>query len=181
MEALGRLYDISTGVAPVDFAAGASTGKRVSLKNCDSISFVVFLSAAASGVETPVFTLQQHTAATGGTTSNLVTCDHWYTKIATALAGSETWVRVNQTASQTITLSDTVTPSFPNTTPITGVAQKQAIVVIPLDGASLSDGYAYVSLNVNDPGTVARVSGVLYLLHDLDVQRAPYNLAAPLS
>jgi hypothetical protein len=59
-------------------------------------------------------------------------------------------------------------------------AEHQQILVIPVLGTSLSDGYSYVSLDVADVGTNAQLGGVLYLLHDLTAGRAPANLAAAL-
>lgn len=172
--ALGRLVDISTGIATVDLNTAGATGKRVSLKNASACLVVVHLAAAASGTESVVGTLKQYTASTGGTTSNLASIDKYWIKAATALAGSETWTRINQTASQTLTIADTQGA-------LTGVAQKQAIVAFEVDANSLADGNAYIGFDLADPGAVSRLGSVLYLLHDLTVQRAPVNLAAPLS
>lgn len=172
--ALGRLVDISTGVATVDLNTAGATGKRVSLKNASGALVVVHLAAAASGTESVVGTLKQYTASSGGTTSNLATITNYWIKAATALAGTETWTRITQAASQTLTIADTQGA-------LTGVAQKQAIVAFEVDANSLADGNSYFGLDLADPGSVSRLGSVLYLLHDLTVQRAPVNLAAPLS
>lgn len=166
MEALGRLIDLSIGFAPVDMQTGANTGKRVSLRNAGGVTFV-FYKGAGTGGDDPVLTLQQHTASSGGTTSNLATVDHYYSKSATTLAGTETWTRTAQSASQTVTL--------------TGEAAKQGIYVIEVDAEKLADGYAYVSLSVADTGGNAQLGCVLYELRDLEVRRKPANLAAALS
>jgi hypothetical protein len=55
------------------------------------------------------------------------------------------------------------------------------ILVIPVGAPKLSDGYAYVSLNVADVGGNAQLGSVLYFLSELQVQRKPANLVAPLS
>lgn len=169
MEALGRLLDISAGIAPVDLNTAGATGKRVSLRNATGITIVAYVGAAGSGTEDLVFTLKQHTASTGGTSANLAVIDHYYRKNAAALAGSETWTRVAQTASATLTLAGA------------SYAAHQTLLAIEIAGPQLSDGYPYVSLDVADPGSVARIGSVLYILHDLAVQRAPQNLVAPLS
>ena len=96
-EALGRLIDISVGVAPVDLSVAASTGKRVGLRNAAGVT-VVFRKGAGAGGEDPVLTFRQHTAASGGTSQNLATVDHYYTKSAATLAGTETWNRAAQAA-----------------------------------------------------------------------------------
>lgn len=174
MDGLGRLFDISAGIVNVDFNTSGATGKRVSLRNASAVTIAVLLGAAASATESIVGTLKQHTASSSGTTSNLAAIDSYWVKAATALAGTETWTKVSQTASQTLTIADTQGA-------LTGVAQKQAIVAFTIDATSLADGCSYLSLDIADPGSVARVGSVLYLLHDLVVARTPANLAAPLS
>lgn len=169
-EGLGRLFDISVGAAPVDLSSAAVTGKRVSLKRAAALTIVVFKAAGTAG-DDPTVTLKQHTAASSGTSSNLVAIDHYYLKSATTLAGTETWTRVTQSAAATI-----ADPGGAGTS-----AESQQILAIPVLGTSLSDGYSYVSLDIADVGTNAQLGGVLYLLHDLTAQRAPANLQAALS
>jgi hypothetical protein len=165
MEALGREFDVVAGIAPVDTQTGAMTGKRVSLKNASGVTVVLY-KGAGTGSDDPVLTFKQHTAASGGTSANLATIDRYYKKSATTLAGSETWTKTTQTAAATVTL--------------TGEATKQGIYVFEISGSSLSDGYAYFSVDVADTGAAgAQLGATLYLLHDLYVQRTPANLANP--
>lgn len=166
MEALGRLIDLSVGFAPVDMQTGTNTGKRVSLRNAGGITYVLFKAVGTAG-DDPVLTFQQHTALSSGTTSNLAIVDHFYSKSAALLVGTEKWVRTAQAASQTVTL--------------TGEAANQGIYVFEIEAASLSDTYNYVSLNVADVGGNAQLGCVLYALRDLEVKRKPANLAAALS
>lgn len=166
MEALGRLFDISAGVVPVSLDAAASTGLRVSLRNASGVTLVAFLGAAASGTEAVQLDVQQHTAASGGTTADLDVVDHYYIKREATLDGDETWERLTQAAASEVDI-------------VAGDRDKQIILAIEIDAAMLADGYTHVSLNVTDPGAVARLGGVLYILHDLRVQRAPQNLANP--
>jgi hypothetical protein len=169
-EALGRLFDISTGFSPVDMSSAANTGKRVSLRDAGGVTIVLFKGAGTAGQD-PALTLKQHTAATSGTSANLVAIDHYYLKAETALDGDETWTKVTQTAAATI--SD---PGGAGTS-----AEEEQIVVIEVDARALSDGYSYVSLDVADVGANAQLGGVLYLLRDLTDQRDPARLSAPLS
>jgi hypothetical protein len=166
MEALGRLVDLSIGFAPVDMSTAANPGKRVSLRNADGLAIVLF-KAVGTAAQDPVLTLNQHTASTGGSSAALVGIDHHFRKSATTLLGSEAWVRTDQTLASTLTL--------------TGEAAKQGIYVVEVEGARLSDGFKYVSLDIADVGANAQLGTVLYLLRDLDVQRAPQNLVAGLS
>lgn len=168
MEALGRLFDISTGIAPVDLSSAAATGKRIHLKAGTGCTIVLFKGAGTAG-DDPTVTLKQHTAASSGTTSNLAIIDHYYLKNATTLAGSETWTKKTQAAAATI-----ADPGGAGTS-----AESQQIVAISVNASQLADGYGWISLDVADVGTNAQLGAVLYLLHDLTVQRTPENLANP--
>jgi hypothetical protein len=167
-EGLGRLFDLSAGIVPVDSQTAAMTGKRVSLRNAAACTVVVF-KAAGTANDDPVLDLQQHTAASGGASADLDVIDHFYIKQEATLDGDETWTRVAQTAASEVTLNATS-------------AETQMIVAIEVMGTSLSDGYDYISLDIADTGSAgAQLISVLYILHDLQVQRAPTNLIAPLS
>ncbi|MCM1943141.1 hypothetical protein NC239_33560 [Streptomyces sp. G3] len=169
MEALGRLVDVCVGAAPVDLSTAAVTGKRVRLRDAGGLTIVVFKGAGTAG-DDPTLTLKQHTAASAGTTSNLAVIDHYYVKDATALAGTEQWTRVAQTAAATI-----ADPGGAGTS-----AEHQQIIVIEVEAEQLSDGYTHVSLDVADVGTNAQLGAVLYLRRDLSVERAPAALVASL-
>lgn len=167
-EGLGRLFDISSGIVPVDSQTAAMTGHRVSLRNAGGCTIVVF-KAAGTANDDPVLDLQQHTASSGGTTADLDIIDHYYIKQEATLDGDETWTRVTQTAASEVTLNTTS-------------AETQMIVVIEVDARSLSDGYDYISLDIGDTGSAgAQLISCLYILRDLAVQRTPANLVAPLS
>ncbi len=171
MEALGRLFDFSTGVAPLDLQT-ARTGKRVSLRNAQGVTIVVFKGIGTDG-DDPTVTLQEHTASSSGTSQNLAIIDHYYLKTATTpgLVGTETWTRFNQTAAATI-----ADPGGAGTS-----AQSEQILVIEVDGVKLSDGFRYVSLSVGDTGTNAQLGAVLYVLRDLKDCRKASNLIAGLA
>lgn len=168
MEALGRLFDISSGIVPVDSQTAAMTGHRVSLKNAGGCTIVVF-KAAGTANDDPVLTLREHTASSGGTSTDLAIIDHYYIKQETVLDGDETWTRVTQDAAAAVTLNSTS-------------AETQMFVVIEVDGTQLTDGNDYISLNIADTGAAgAQLISCFYLLRDLAVMRKPANLVAPLS
>lgn len=171
-EGLGRIFDLSVGFIPVDMQTAANTGKRVSLHNCAGVTIVLFKAVGTAG-DDPALTLKQHTASSSGTTANLAVIDHYYYKsaVSAALAGTETWTRVAQTAAATIT--DPGGLGFS--------AESSMIVAIEVAGTSLSDGYKYVSLDVADVGGNAQLGGVLYIKHQLVAGRTPANLPAGLS
>lgn len=164
-EGLGRLFDVGTGTVPVDASAGAQTGLRTHLKNAGGVDFLVLLGAAASGTEDITFDLQEANAATGGTIQDLDVVDHYYRKAEATLDNDETWTKVTQAKASEVTVAGA---SF---------ATQQVTLVIPVNGESLSDGFEWVSLNATDPGTVARLLAIVPVVRDLNVQRAPANLA----
>jgi hypothetical protein len=176
MEGLGRLLDASIGYLNVDLNTSGATGKRVSLKNASGCTILCLVPATA-GTEDLTFDVQQATAASGGSSADLDAggvagsrgIDHFYIKAATTLAGTETWTRLTQTEASEVVVSGTT------------YGASQCIVAIEISASQLADGYSYISVNSPDPGSTARVVSVVYLLHDLAVQRTPANLAAALA
>lgn len=160
MRALGRLFDVGLCFAPVDTQSGAITGKRISLKNAASITFLV-IKAAGTANDDPAFTLKQYTAYTGGTTANLAAITAVYTKQETALDNDEPWVETTQAAAATYTGDGTS-------------AESQMLIVFSVDATQLSDGYTHVGLDLADTGSAgAQLAAAAYILHDLAVQRKP--------
>lgn len=160
MEALGRLFDIGLGWAPVDLdGADGSTGKRIWMGDCSGIAFVM-----ACGVGPATFSLdvQQHTAYTSGTTADLDVVTRVFYKAETALDNDETWTLLSQSAASEVTLDS--------------IGTQQKIVVVQVGADQLSDGYAWVSLNSVSANGTAHLSSCLYFKYDLAVQRKPENL-----
>ncbi|HEY5396203.1 MAG TPA: hypothetical protein VIL16_12480 [Trebonia sp.] len=165
IEALGRLVDYSVGVAPVDLSGGAQTGKRVSLKNASGVQVVIFKGAASTGTD-PAFTFKEATADTSGTSQVMATPPaYFYKKSATALAGTEQWAQVAATYSAGVIT-------------LTGEEGNQGIYVFDVLAEDLSAGFEYLEVDSGDAGSVAQLGGVLFIAHDLLVQRDPALLAA---
>lgn len=162
--ALGRLFDIGCGIAPINLNTGANTGKRISMADCSGITFVVFAGVGTAASDLAV-DLQEHTAYTGGTTQDLDIITDYFIKDELALDNDESWVKTSQAAASEI--ADVGG---------TGVsAEDQQIVVIEVGADQLSNGYTHVSLNIPQPGAT-KLGCVLYIKHDLLVKRAPANL-----
>ena len=165
IEALGRLVDYSVGVAPVDLSGGAQTGKRISLKNTSGVQVVIFKGAASSGTD-PMFTFKEATADTSGTSQNMANPPaYFYKKSAATLAGTETWTKVTASYSSGVLT-------------LTGEEGNQGIYVFDVLAEDLSAGFSYLEVDSGDAGSVAQLGGVLFVAHDLLVQRDPANLAA---
>lgn len=162
--ALGRLFDIGTGVTPVNLNGGANTGKRISMKNASTCTFVIFAGVGTAASDLAV-DLQEHTASTGGTSQDLDIITRYYNKQELALDNDESWVEVTQAAGSEIADTGGTGTS----------AEHEQIVVIEVDAAQMSDGFTHLSLNVPAPGAT-KLGCVLYILSGLRVQRAPANL-----
>ncbi len=162
MLGLGKDYDIGLALSPVDLATAGATGKRIWMGDCAGIDIVLVYGAGTDG-DDPVPSLQQHTAYTGGTTANLATMTTIYRKSETLLDNDESWVKTTQTAAAIMTA-------------VPDDAQKENIYVIHVEASSLSDGYAWISVNQADLSNNAQLACFLYLKVGLHVRRDPVNM-----
>lgn len=169
MKALGRLFDVGLGVAPVDIdTANAATGKRISMSGHSGLT--VLVATGVGGAEDLVLDVQQHTAYTGGTSNDMDSANgaigitEYYIKAETALDNDESWVRVTQSEASEITI---VGATY-------GAMQKLIAFYIGAD--QLADDYTHVSVNAAITTATAQLFTLLYLPHDLLSQRAPANL-----
>lgn len=164
MEGLGRLFDLSLAVAPVDLSGGAKTGIRQSLKNASGCTVVVFKAAGAAGNTDPAFTIKSYDAATNGNSdTTTVKVDHYYKKSGTSYDGTQAWSKVSITSTATPTLSSE--------------GSSAGVYAFEIFASQMPDGYPYLEVDSSDAGTGAQIGGVLYIPHDLEVQRTPANLA----
>lgn len=167
--ALGRLFDIQIGSVPADADGGAITGKRVSLKDAAGVTIVV-VGAAGTAPDDLQLDLQEHDAATGGTSQDLDIITDYFHKSEATLDGDEQWAKVTQAAASEITDVGGAGTS----------AEVQQLAVIEVAAEQLSAGFDYVSLNVPDLGVAgAKYVAVLYILWGLNRQGAPESLPAP--
>lgn len=165
MNGLGRIFDIGSAFAPVDFnTADAATGHRIHMRNYTGIACVLFKGAGTAGAD-PTITIREHTAATGGTSADLAVVTEWYYKEEAALDGDETWTRVTQSAAATaVSLT---------------AAESEGIYVVEVEAASLSAGYEWISFNIAATVANAQLVSGLYIMHGLQIQRRPDLLAQP--
>lgn len=175
MPGLGYLYDIGTVIVPpTDLAGQGNTGHRIHLSGYESVTFVTYLGAVSAGSDTFVIDVQQHTAATGGTSADLdasgvagttgVTVWHHKSEAA-PMDGDETWTTVTQAAASEVSLTGGT------------YAALQMLIVIEVEASALAPGYSWISVDIADPGTGGtRAGGVLAILNRPPIQRAPANL-----
>lgn len=147
--------DFQCGFIPVNMASGANTGKRIKCDDCESVLVVLFKDAG-SAAEAPTITLQEHNAASSGTSANLACITKAFIKSEATLDGDESWVVVNQAAAATFTSA-------------TYFTQLQAICVIevPVSAMNVTDGYYWLSADVADVGNGAQIGGLMYIKQGL--------------
>jgi hypothetical protein len=171
MWALGNHLDLAVGINPVaDLAAGANTGKRIHMRNYDTLGVLFFKNAHSAGTDTVTITLNEHTLAASGTSQVLAAITTFYTKqLAAALVGNEPWVETVQAAASTIALTNTSHP-----------AANQMMVAFEVEASAMSAGFEWLSISIADPGTGGTIlGGAFYFPTGLRVKRRPDLLAQP--
>jgi hypothetical protein len=164
MEALGRLFNIASVIPPIDLSSGAQTGTRVHLRNSEGVAFVYFAEVGTAGEDVDL-DVQEHTAASAGTSRDLDVVTRWFSKREATLDNDETWTKHTQAAGSEVDLGD-------------DEGENQIIAVVEVSAKSLSDDCQWVSVNTTDAGsTSGKLGCVLAIVYDLDVQRSPELLA----
>lgn len=174
MRALGRLFDIGVAVAPVDInTSDAATGTRISMVDCSGITIVAV--TLIGGADDLTFDIQQATAYTGGTSNDMDSTNSatgvsaFHIKSETALDNDEPWVEVTQSAASEVLVAGAT------------YGTKQKLVAIYVGADQLAPGYTHISCNVACTTSTSQILTVLYIKHDLAVQRKPANLPNLLS
>lgn len=168
MRALGKDLDVALGINPAALAIGTATGKRIHMRNYETLGVLVVLAGASGGADDIVLTLQEHNAAAGGVSQNLSALTEYYRKNAAPLAGTEKWTEVTQVTGPTITI---VGATF---------ATHQIYVYFDVEAQSLSTGFEWLSINVSGlTGANTRIGSVSYIPTRLKIQRKPDLLAQP--
>lgn len=164
--ALGKYFDIAPVLSVGDFSAGARTGNRVHMKNFSVCTFVLYADAGTDGDDIQV-DLQEHNAASGGTSQDLDIITAYFKKEETTLDNDETWTRVTQTAASEVAA-------------VAGSAETENLYVFEVRADQLSDGFEWLSMNTPDFGSAGtKFGGILAILSEPFVMRKPENLAAP--
>lgn len=140
MEALGRTVN----------AQYLMDNTYVSLKDCQSVAFLCYLTGAAGDT----YTLTEATTAAGGSAQVLATITRYHTNTGN---GSDAWTLHTQAAASTV---------------VTAASADENCMWFEVDGAELSAGFDYVKVASTGAGVVIAVQ------HGLDVQRKPSNLVA---
>lgn len=168
---LGNVLDIVAGIPFVaDLAAGANTGVRIHMRNYATCGFLLWKNAASAGTDTIVVTLNEHNAASGGTTQTFNGLGDYYTKSrAVALNGTETWVENTQALGSVINLTNAILP-----------AANQGMVYFDVDANTMDAGFQWMSITIPDPGSGGTIlGGMIYIPTELKLLRRPDLLVNP--
>src|SRR5688572_3697623 len=156
--ALGSLFDISPAIIPIALTAGANTGLRIDMRKATTCTFVVICGAGTAGDDL-VVDLQEHTAASSGTSQDLDIITEYFIKTETTLDGDEVWTRLTQAAASETTDASGTT------------AEEQNLLVIEVRHDQLSDGFKWLSLNIPDLGAAGtKIGGAIAILSGLRQQ-----------
>jgi hypothetical protein len=145
-------FGIEVSAVPIDTTGAAVTGDRYNLKYFGKIGWLISQGAWAGG--TPAVTLQQHTAATAGTSK--------------ALAFTKYWTQVSLTGTVW-----TETAVVSNTYNLAAVANTMNWVEVDAEMLDGFGGYSYASLNIATPGANADLICVVAFLGDPRYAGAP--------
>jgi hypothetical protein len=159
---LGSDYDIGLGAAPVDLNTAGATGLRQFMGGIDEVG-VLYVGGAGAASEPPVLTLRQHTAASGGSSSNLAVVTDFWRKSEATLDNDEGWSHQTQAAGAVVT----------------GQAQVQQMIYFLVRPEQMTTG-PYISVDVADVGAAAQLGCVLYIIGGLSVRDVGENMPIPL-
>jgi hypothetical protein len=143
---------IEVSGVPVDVTGTGHTGDRYNLKFYGRIGFLLAQGVWTSA--TAAVTLQQHTAATAGTSKALSLTKRW-SKVA--LTGPA-WIEA---------------PVVADTFNLPSAANTMTLLEVDAEQLDQDNGYTYVSVNVGTPGVAASLLSVVALLPDARYMGAP--------
>lgn len=137
---------LKQAILPVDLDT-AQNGARISLKDGDRLAIVLQLGASLAS--TIVVSLQQHNAATGGTSKALEIDNPYYHK-----AG----VNTSFTKVEPVALASSFT-----LTPVFATASGVVVFEVLAEDLDVNGGFSHVSVNVADT-TTAKIGAAVYVL-----------------
>lgn len=134
---------------PTGSLVASTTGVRVSMKHADRLTLIALL--GASTASTGQFTLRQHTAATGGTSKDLVTANPYFVKGS----ADDKFTKVEPTSAAALV---DVSTKF---------STDSGILVLEVMGENLdtNNGFTHVSVDIAAAGT-AKQGTVLAVLNN---------------
>ncbi len=135
---------------PVDMNTAAITGARIGLQKADRCAFVLTMGDSTAALVQ--FTLNQHTAASAGSSKVLSVMNPYYHKAAPATVFTK--------------VQPTVAASAYDLSSIFSDAEGIAVLEVRGEDLDVANGYGYVSIDAAD-STASKILGALYMLSDM--------------
>lgn len=148
---LGELLQVAEGFVPVNMATATNPGDFVSMKNFGQLHFLLF-AGPGSASEPITFRAEQATTVSGGSVKALDFSVIYVKSAATNLQGTGTFTKVTRTA------TNTYSPATD------GSKATIALITINAEDLDVNNGFDCVRGQVDKPGTVSAIGGLLYLL-----------------
>lgn len=152
-----EMANLKVAIVPVDLNTGANAGARIPMGKCKRVAFICnFGTSTAATVNA---TLQQHNAASAGS-SKALSVDNPY------------WVKHGTATSFTKTVPGAAASAFDVSTQFAADGGVAVFEVLAQD-LDVENDFNYVSLSLDDT-TAAKLGGVVAVLYDT-VSNPPYG------
>lgn len=139
---------IKTVAVPADLNTAAITGARIKLAKGFRLAFIANFGDSTAAVTS--FSIQQHDAASAGTSKVLAISNPYFHKVASAT----TFTKVDVSAASTIA-------------PVVFAADEGIMVIeILAEDLDRDNDFAWISINVAD-STAAKIMSAIYVLDDM--------------
>lgn len=131
-------------IVPVDLNTGANAGARISMADCDRVTFYIQTGASTAAVLNATF--NQHDAASSGSSKALSIANPYYHKVSSATVFTKLVPAAAESSHDFSTLFAT----------LGGII----VVEVLAEDLDVSGGFGYVSLSIDDT-TAAKVGSVI--------------------
>lgn len=148
---LGDVFDVVTGLSPVDLESGAHSADIISLKNASGVAILVSLAAPGGGADDVTIHLNQCSAVAGTGRKDLAVTTEYYSKFGTQTA-TGSWTRVTQAASADVVLTGS------------GAAAAMAVIYVDTSKLDVDGGFDCLEVTIADAGAGGAIYGsILYV------------------
>ena len=154
MRILAEEAQLAAGIVVIDLAAGANTGKFVSLKNHNNLHIIIHKEAGATA-EGPIWKFEQATAVAGTSAKPLSITRGIYSKNGADVTAIASFTKIAATGASL------------DTHDMSAAGDTQALLVISIAAEDLDgdNGFDCVGVKCADTGTtVGQLGTALYLL-----------------
>lgn len=139
---------------PVDLNSAALTGARISMKKSHRCAIIVNMGDSTAAVTT--FSLQQHNAASGGTSKALAISNPYFHKAGAATSFTK--------VDATVTDGVPVAASSYDVAALFADAEGILVFEVLQEDLDVNNGFTHISINALD-STAAKLASIVYILN----------------